>query len=57
MSFPKQLTDYDWFIDTTEKWCQERAIYISLMESVKIADGQDSKTDKGCYSFKFFRKR
>ena len=26
---------------------QERAIYISLMESVKIADGQDSKRDKG----------
>ena len=40
-------SDYDWLIDTTEKWCQERAIYISLMESVKIADGQDSKRDKG----------
>ena len=40
-------TDYDWLIDTTEKWCQERAIYLSLMESVKIADGQDSKRDKG----------
>ena len=40
-------SDYDWIVDTTEKWCQERAIYISLMESVKIADGQDSKRDKG----------
>ena len=39
--------DYDWLVDTTEKWCQERAIYLSLMESVKIADGQDSKRDKG----------
>ena len=39
--------DYDWLVDTTEKWCQERAIYLSLMESVKIADGQDSKQDKG----------
>ena len=39
--------DFDWLIDTTEKWCQERAIYLSLMESVKIADGQDSKRDKG----------
>ncbi len=39
--------DFDWLVDTTEKWCQERAIYISLMESVKIADGQDSKRDKG----------
>ena len=40
-------TDYDWLIDTTEKWCQERAIYLSLMESVKIADGQVTKRDKG----------
>ena len=40
-------TDYDWLVDTTEKWCQERAIYLSLMESVKIADGQDTKRDKG----------
>ena len=39
--------DLDWLVDTTEKWCQERAIYLSLMESVKIADGQDSKRDKG----------
>ena len=39
--------DYDWIVDTTEKWCQERAIYLSLMESVKIADGQDTKRDKG----------
>ena len=40
-------SDHDWLIDATEKWCQERAIYLSLMESVKIADGQDSKKDKG----------
>ena len=39
--------DLDWLVDTTEKWCQERAIYLSLMESVKIADGQDEKSDKG----------
>ena len=39
--------DFDWLVDSTEKWCQERAIYLSLMESVKIADGQDSKRDKG----------
>ena len=43
----KEETDFDWIVDTTEKWCQERAIYLSLMESVKIADGQDEKRDKG----------
>ena len=42
-----EKSDYDWLVDTTEKWCQERAIYLSLMESVKIADGQDKKKDKG----------
>jgi len=42
-----EKSEYNWLVDTTEKWCQERAIYLSLMESVKIADGQDSKRDKG----------
>jgi len=42
-----EKTELDWIVDTTEKWCQERAIYLSLMESVKIADGQDEKRDKG----------
>ena len=42
-----EKAEYNWLVDTTEKWCQERAIYLSLMESVKIADGQDSKRDKG----------
>tara|TARA_S200002703_G_scaffold160023_1_gene176155 strand:- start:11279 stop:12664 length:1386 start_codon:yes stop_codon:yes gene_type:complete len=40
-------SDFNWVVDTTEKWCQERAIYLSLMESIKIADGQDTKRDKG----------
>ena len=46
-SLPTEKSDYEWLVDTTEKWCQERAIYLSLMESVKIADGQDTKRDKG----------
>ncbi len=31
----------EWLLTTTENWCKERAIYLALMESVKIADGQD----------------
>ena len=42
-----EKADHEWLVDTTEKWCQERAIYLSLMESIKIADGQDEKRDKG----------
>ena len=36
-------SDNGWMLDTTEKWCKERAIYLALMESIKIADGQDDK--------------
>ena len=32
-----------WLIDTTEKWCRDRAIYLALMESIALADGQDDK--------------
>ena len=33
----------EWLENTTEKWCRERAIYMALMESISIADGQDDK--------------
>ena len=36
----------DWLMETTEKWCKERAVYLALMESVKIADGQDKTRTK-----------
>ena len=39
--------DYDWLLDATEKWCQDRAIYLALMQSIKIADGGDKRLDKG----------
>jgi len=35
--------DNKWLEDTTEKWCRDRAIYLALMESISIADGQDEK--------------
>ena len=33
----------DWLEDITEKFCKERAIYLALMKSIQIADGQDEK--------------
>ena len=36
----------EWLLDTTEKWCKERAIYLALMDSIKIADGQDKTRTK-----------
>ena len=38
--------DFEWLSDTTEKWCRDRAIYLALMESIKIADGQDEKKNR-----------
>jgi replicative DNA helicase len=42
-----EWVDFEWLLDATEKWCQDRAIYLALMQSIKIADGGDKKLDKG----------
>ena len=34
-------SEFEWLINTTEKWCRDRAIYLALMESIQIADGND----------------
>jgi len=39
-------SETNWVVDTTEKWCRDRAIYLALMESIKIADGQDEKKSR-----------
>ena len=39
-------TDFDWLVDTTEKWCRDRAIYLALMESIALADGTDKEKDR-----------
>ena len=35
--------DLQWLLDTTEKWCKDRAIYLALIESISIADGNNEK--------------
>jgi archaellum biogenesis ATPase FlaH len=42
-SIDDEKSDPDWIVDTTEKWCKERAIYLALMESIKIAEGNDNE--------------
>ena len=39
-------TEFNWLVDTTEKWCRDRAIYLALMESIHIADGNDEKKNR-----------
>ena len=35
--------EFEWLLDTTEKWCRDRAIYLALLESIGIADSNDSQ--------------
>lgn len=37
----------EWLVEKTEKWCQDSAIYNSILQSVQIIDGSDTSLDKG----------
>jgi archaellum biogenesis ATPase FlaH len=45
--FSKDAIDDQWLLDTTEKWCQDRAIYNAIMESISIIDGKHETLTKG----------
>ena len=40
-SLKDEPSEFEWLINTTEKWCRDRAIYLALMESIQLADGKD----------------
>ena len=40
-SFEETVVENQWLLDSTEKWCRDRAIYLALMESISLADGKD----------------
>ena len=35
--------DFDWLVDTTEKFCKDKAIYNAIIEGISIIDGKDKK--------------
>jgi len=45
--FSNEKVDDKWLLDTTEKWCQDRAIYLAIMESISIIDGKHEQLTKG----------
>jgi replicative DNA helicase len=45
-SLNNSVVDRQWLLDTTEKWCRDRAIYLALMESIHIADGNNEKKNR-----------
>ena len=42
----QDASDQDWLVDQTEKWCQDRAIYLAIMESISIIDGSHKELSK-----------
>ena len=44
--FEREKSDEKWLYDTTEKWCQDRAIHNAIMESISIIDGKHKTLTK-----------
>ena len=38
--------DEQWLEDQTERWCQDRAIYIAIIESIEVIDGKHKSLSK-----------
>jgi archaellum biogenesis ATPase FlaH len=36
----------DWLLESTEKWCQDRAVYLAIMESIAVIDGKHQSFTK-----------
>ena len=44
--FERKDENEEWLINTTEKWCQDRAVYLAVMESITIIEGKHQKFTK-----------
>ena len=44
--FRTEKVDQQWLYDTTEKWCQDRALYNAVMQSITIIDGKHQTLTK-----------
>ena len=44
--FEYQKEDLKWLLDRTEKWCQDRAVFNAVMESISIIDGKHEALSK-----------
>jgi len=42
-NFDSEQSNHEWLVTQTEKWCRDRAIYLALVESIGIADGNNEK--------------
>lgn len=44
--FEETEVNEEWLIDTTEKWCQDRALFNAVMESISIIEGKHATLSK-----------
>lgn len=43
----KEQVSVDWLVDKTEKFCQDKALYNAVRESILVLDGKHKDLDKG----------
>ena len=43
----EENTNLDWLVDRTESWCQDRAVFNAVMESINIIEGKHKTLSKG----------
>ncbi len=46
ISVQKDEQTIEWLTEKTEKWCQDRAIYLAIMDSINIIEGKHDTLDK-----------
>lgn len=39
--------EIEWLVDTTEKWCKDRAVHLAVMEAISIIDGKSKDKAEG----------
>ena len=44
--FTAESENLEWLVERTEKWCQDRAVYNAVMESISIIDGKHATMQK-----------
>jgi hypothetical protein len=44
---PVKVESIDWLLDKTERWCQDSACELAVLDAVKILNGEDVKHDRG----------
>jgi replicative DNA helicase len=42
-----QPAEHEWLVDSTEKWCKDRAVHLAVMEAISIIDGKSSDKAEG----------